>query len=145
MCILEVIMMLNTEKVKFKVSSAIGKIFVGDVYFALDPRVYDGVWGDLYGYKDGEWKDPDSGFLFAMKSTVEGDGIFLDSNGKSYEVESGTLGVVPVELWKGEVDEEYLDQVGMVVHAGEIEMVVDLNGTFAFLFNNCSMLVKTEV
>lgn len=72
--------------------------YVGDICYVLGDTVYDKIWGGMYGYQDGAFEVPGTGHSFAVTGTGFGDGVFVDSTGSRYPIDSGTIGIVPLEL-----------------------------------------------
>ncbi len=73
-----------------------GKYYVGDIGYAIRPSVFDGVWM-RNGFKDGHYKF--GPYEFAVHSTG-GDGGFRASDGTSYDVDGGNIGLVDINICK---------------------------------------------
>lgn len=71
--------------------------YIGDICYVLSDDVYNGVWGKIGQYQDGEYAT-DDGYKFAMASTAYGDGCYDDDNDNVYSVDAGVIGIVPFEL-----------------------------------------------
>lgn len=71
--------------------------YVGDICYVLADKLYHGVWGEAH-YHDGKYKDPETGFEFAVAGTAYGDGEYCDQDGNAYGVDAGVIGIVPLEL-----------------------------------------------
>ena len=80
-----------------QIKSDIG-FYVGDICYALSDKMYHEVWGDKYHFDDGCFEAMDSGFSFAVGSTANGDGCYVDNEGHEYPVDAGCIGIVPLEL-----------------------------------------------
>lgn len=76
-----------------------GRYFIGDICYALDDQIYSDVWGKQHGYSEGEYFVA-GGRKFAVAGTAYGDGSYKGSDGKTYSVDAGVIGVVPEALWK---------------------------------------------
>ena len=75
-----------------------GKYYCGDLCYNLKDSIYDGVWGDKFGYKDGLYRRKTDGAVFGMFGTG-GDGVFQDINsGEEYSVDAGHLGVASLSI-----------------------------------------------
>ena len=72
--------------------------FVGDPCYALTRSMYETLWGKMTNYRDGAFTDPASGLAFAVASTAEGDGCYRGSDGSNFPVDSGAIGIIPLEL-----------------------------------------------
>jgi hypothetical protein len=73
-----------------------GKYFLGDPSFVLPDKIYTGLWGNLYNYNNGKFIL--NGFDFATHNTHYGNGIYVDTKNRLYEVESGFISLVNVDL-----------------------------------------------
>ena len=71
--------------------------YIGDICYVLNDKVYHGVWGKAE-YKDGIYKEPSTGFEFAVAGTAYGDGEYEDNEFRRYYVDAGCIGLVPLEL-----------------------------------------------
>lgn len=71
--------------------------YIGDICYVLNDDIYDGIWGKIGQYQDGEYATG-GGNKFAMASTAYGDGCYGDDYGNVYGVDAGVLGLVPLEL-----------------------------------------------
>lgn len=74
-----------------------GTYYVGDLCYALDDDIYTGVFGGQ-GYADGLYRNGEDYFL--VGETAFGDGTYADTDGRSYGVDSGTIGICPIDLAK---------------------------------------------
>lgn len=78
-----------------------GRYYIGDICYALDDDVYQKQWGDKYNWAIGTHEITSNGLQgqFTVNYTAYGDGVYSDaSNGNSYTVDSGTIGIVPFDL-----------------------------------------------
>nr|DAR59231.1 MAG TPA: hypothetical protein [Caudoviricetes sp.] len=71
--------------------------YIGDICYVLNDDIYDGIWGKIGQYQDGEYAT-DGGNKFVVASTAYGDGCYGDDYGNVYGVDAGVLGLVPLEL-----------------------------------------------
>ena len=69
-----------------------GKYYLGDPSSLLPSSIYNGIWGDLYGYQNGKYSINDTDFV--VHNTSSGDGIFKDSKNRSYDIKSGTIALI---------------------------------------------------
>ena len=72
--------------------------YVGDVCYILADSLYHDVWGEKYHFRNGSIQDPESGRVFAVAGTAYGDGSYIGSDGTSFPVDAGVIGLVPLEL-----------------------------------------------
>ena len=75
-----------------------GKYYLGDPSSLLPSSIYNGIWGDLYGYQNGKYSINDTDFV--VHNTSSGDGIFKDSKNRSYDIKSGTIALIDTSLRK---------------------------------------------
>ncbi len=105
--------------------------YIGDICYVLNDDIYDGIWGKIGQYQDGEYATG-GGNKFAMASTAYGDGCYDDDYGNVYGVDAGVLGLVPLEL----VAKQNGVQWGAVFEGeGEATMVAK-DGEFEFTLPN---------
>lgn len=105
--------------------------YIGDICYVLNDDIYDGIWGKIGQYEDGEYATG-GGDKFAVASTAYGDGCYADDYGNVYGVDAGVLGLVPLEL----VAERNGVQWGAVFKGeGEATMVAR-DGEFEFTLPN---------
>jgi hypothetical protein len=77
-----------------------GEYYIGDLCYGMADEVYDVVWGNTFGYISGLYETPSRSHIFAMGSTG-GDGSFPGSDGHSYSVDAGIIGIMTTNLLKG--------------------------------------------
>jgi hypothetical protein len=120
---------MNKEKESFKINIKSGKMYIGDLCYALRDDIYDNVWGKQNQYNDGAYQTPEGDF--AMVGTAYGDGSYLGSDGMEYPVDAGIIGICDMAL----VDKD-VHGLGTVVEAdGEANISYE-NGTIAITYNN---------
>ena len=76
-----------------------GRYYVGDLCYVMNDEEWDKVTSLLFDancYLTGEFNLPD-GTRFASYFTAYGDGTYRDQHGRSYSVDSGTIGCIHVE------------------------------------------------
>lgn len=77
-----------------------GKYYVGDPCYVIADARWNEVCTQLFA--DGEDKERSEitldGITFWMHCTAHGDGGYTDGDGNEYGVDSGTIGIVPLEL-----------------------------------------------
>lgn len=94
--------------------SKIGKIYIGDPCYVLDKPIYNDIWGNKDFFKDGEIKIPKGTTISEETKEVikydcvmtvastGGDFTFELFSGDSkicdIDVESGSIGIIPVEI-----------------------------------------------
>ena len=117
---------------------SIGKIksnrfYIGDICYVLNEDLYQNIWGDKYGFKDGIIDFGINQVL--VHGTAYGDGCYCDNEGNMYGVDAGVIGVVPEELidWD-KIEKDYgskskICEFGNVVTAQEAELSYE-DGTF---------------
>ena len=91
-----------------------GVYYIGDLCYVMHNEwddVCDLTLGDQYP-NEGQFRLPD-GRQFAIFNTAYGDGEYFDKQGRSYSVDSGTLGCIKVDNLTEEVDENLGNVVEM--------------------------------
>lgn len=130
--------MRNAKAVKATIRSEKG-FYIGDVCAVLDDGIYTNIWGRIGGYLDGEYR-VDNGLRFAVGSTANGSGVYMDDNGNIYAVGSGVIGLIPLELV---TDWETAAAYGQVVQ-GVQEATMDENGgDFVFVLSSNRIHIET--
>ena len=87
--------MAGTNK-SFTINIKSGKMYIGDLCYALSDDIYDGVWGNQGHYEDGKYETQNG--EFAMVGTAYGDGCYLGSDGMEYPVDAGIIGICDASL-----------------------------------------------
>jgi hypothetical protein len=73
-----------------------GKYYLGDPTLVLHDKIIIGIWGSLYDYANGKYNI--NGVDCIMHTTHKGDDIFVDTKNRKYNVLSGVLSLINVEL-----------------------------------------------
>lgn len=120
----------------FKINVKNG-LYIGDLCYALDDRVYHKVWGKQNDYEDGAYVDPETGAEFAMVGTAYGDGYYkceiTDNEGydllDKYYVDAGIIGIADLSICtrKDEDGSDHFTGFGSVLPGfkGEVEITYD--------------------
>lgn len=125
---------MSRENESFKINVT-GKMYIGDLCYALDDDVYHGVWG-ANDYKDDAYKTDDG--EFAMVGTAFGDGSYGSTIGFEFPVDAGIIGICDGKLVKKEVTRPYGD-LGLIVDAvGEASIEYDEDGTITVTYTTPS-------
>lgn len=74
------------------------RLFVGDICYALDDRIYYDVWGKEMEWEDGIVRDNDK-VCSVVVSTQNGDGCYCDDQGNDFGVDAGNIGVTSSYYW----------------------------------------------
>lgn len=124
--------------ISVETTSAVG-FYIGDICYALDEDVYHGVWERQVRDGDG-WKDSDSpdfqggSFVYdyltvGVARTAHGNGCYHDAtDSMDFPVDSGYIGIVPLELVK---DLEKAANLGRIFPGNRARMYAD-DGEFHF-------------
>ena len=110
----------------FKINVKNG-FYIGDLCYALDEKVYDEVWGGN-DYEDGQYTDPETKAEFAMVGTAYGDGEYESSDGVTFPVDAGIIGVADLAICDGDTS------LGKVVP--------DYSGTVLIRYENGTITVS---
>ena len=98
-------------------------LYIGDICYALDDKIYDGIWGHE-DYADGKFRTHD-GLEFAVGSTAYGDGTYYGTDGTKYPVDAGVVGVVDLRL-ATKYSYEELEELGRIVpEADEVKFFAE--------------------
>ena len=84
----------------FKINVKNG-FYIGDLCYALNEKVYDEVWGGN-NYEEGQYTDPETKAEFAMVGTTYGDGEYESSDGVSFPVDAGIIGIADLAICDGD-------------------------------------------
>ena len=115
-----------------------GRYFIGDICYALPDDVYDKVWGDRYNYENGSYN------TFAVHGTAYGDGNYWGTDGVSYSVDAGVLGITDIGKMQRYSNEE-LNRLGKIVEVKDsIIMNCDEKGNFEFIVDGESFEIITD-
>ena len=115
-----------------------GKYFIGDICYALPDDKYDSIWGDKYKYQDGVYEG------FAVHGTAYGDGEYYGSDGVSYSVDAGVIGIVDIGEEQRYCDYE-LNRLGKIVEVQDcVIMNCDKDGNFEFTVDGKSFEIITD-
>lgn len=76
-----------------------GKYYLGDPCFALNEHYHYDIWQDMYKCDNGkiDLTEKEEDFMI-VHHTHYGDGIYYDSQKRKYNVESGTISLIPFEF-----------------------------------------------
>ena len=117
-----------------------GKYFIGDICYAMPDEKYGRVWGDKYDYDDGFYEKEG----FAVYGTAFGDGCFEGTDGRSYGVDAGVLGIVDIGK-EQRYDDAELNGLGKIVEVKDsLIMNCDDNGNFEFIVDGQSFEIITD-
>ena len=73
-----------------------GKYYLGDPINVLPSSIYNGIWGNLYDFKNGKYIIYDTDF--AVHNTHYGDNIYTDTKNRSYTVNTGMIALIDIKL-----------------------------------------------
>ncbi len=82
----------------YKYKAPPGTYYIGDLCYALDKKLYHGIFGSLGGYDNGLYTKRGSKDFFMMASTQYGDGEYQGSDGHLFSVDAGIIGIAPISL-----------------------------------------------
>lgn len=77
-----------------------GIYYLSDICYSMDDKLYDELWGEQHNYNSGFYTNGKD--HFAVFHTAYGDGCYKGSNGVSYGVDAGVIGIVSERLFKAE-------------------------------------------
>ena len=88
------------ENKSFKINVKNG-FYIVDLCYALNEKVYDEVWGGN-NYEEGQYADSETKAEFAMVGTAYGDGEYESSDGVSFSVDAGIIGIADLAICDGD-------------------------------------------
>lgn len=118
----------NVEE-KFTIKT--NKIFIGDICYALDDEIYDNVWCDELGCKDGLIK-VENKVVAAVGGTAHGDGLYYSADEREFPVDAGVIGIVDLN-YSNTKNLSRLERLGVIVDIPNGECTVKFsayNGVF---------------
>jgi hypothetical protein len=74
----------------------LGKYYLGDPSYVLSEKIYIGILENIYQFKNGKLNI--NGIYITIHNTHFGDGVFIDTKNRKYNIQSGLLGLIPLEL-----------------------------------------------
>lgn len=111
--------LIETENKGFPAEFGPGNYFIGDICYALREDIYDKDWGNRHDFKDGNYG------IYAVAGTAYGDGCYEGTDGFSYPVDAGNIGVTDMRYSKR--TREQLAEMGKVVNVKD-KLVFDSDG-----------------
>lgn len=136
----ELIKVDKTMKITLK---NIEGLYIGDICYALEDNVYDGVWGKN-DYKPGRYETED-GLQFVVDDTYSGDGFFKADDGTNYSVDAGVIGVVDLRL-ATRYDIEQLGNLGKIIMNVDSVLFESDNGLFDItVYKDGNVIYTTEI
>lgn len=136
----ELIRMDKTMKITL---NNIEGLYIGDICYALEDSVYDGVWGKN-DYEPGRYETED-GLQFAVDNTYGGDGFFQADDGTDYAVDAGVIGVVDLRL-ATKYNIEQLGNLGKVIMNVDSVQFESDNGLFDItVYKDGNVVYTTEI
>lgn len=122
------------------VHSDLGKIFVGDIYFALNLNNHKFKPVETHEY--GRCFEVD-GFKIAETAILCNE-THIGSDGNTYIIKSGLFGLLPQELWDEGMNENLLDKIGCVLEENDLSLSYQQKGAIEICLPNGTCLVKIE-
>lgn len=118
-------------------------LYIGDICYALEDNVYDGIWGKN-DYKPGRHETED-GLQFVVDDTYSGDGFFKADDGTNYSVDAGVIGVVDLRL-ATRYDIEQLGNLGKIIMNVDSVLFESDNGLFDItVYKDGNVIYTTEI
>ena len=120
-----------------------GKYYIGDLCYVLPDAIYHGIYGNLYGYKNGHYRiqGPDGvKYSFVVAGTYAGDGLYRGGE-REYEVDAGIIGMVDVRLCNPEVVDD------PAFHIQEFDNKVNFrcnDGIFKITCDSFTLIINTR-
>lgn len=82
-----------------KLTVPAGKYYIGDLCYVLSDPIYETIFGKLGFWESGHYveKEHPENFFF-LNHTAYGDGTYPASDGNSFSVDAGIIGICPVSM-----------------------------------------------
>lgn len=137
----------DTMTLKVNYTYPAGKYYIGDICYALSEDVYDKQWGDKFNYACGTHEMTSQGVsdVVSVNYTTYGDGVYTDTfNNIDFEVDSGTIGIVPIALC--DPNKVYDDKIkgGLVIKSISPINFKSNDGIFEITFNYDIMTILID-
>ena len=113
--------------------------YVGELLYAMGDEDYDGDWQS--DHSDIEGVHRLRGHTFALACIGDSDRTYTDSKGRTYEVESGHIGILPLELCEKSMEE--MQSKGQIVNT-QLAFFDANKGVVNVVFNNGECIVIEE-
>lgn len=125
-----------------------GKYFLGDICYVLKDEIYNDVWGKKHKYEEGVFAVRDANLSsdesFAVAPTAWGDGKYFDDQNRSYCVDAGVIGIVPISMWKTTAGDIVERGLGTILDIkGKLVMNAEA-GIFKIMADNEEILIDTK-
>lgn len=117
-----------------------GRYYIGDLGYGLLDHIYDYVFGGTV-YEAGLYKNEERNTFFFLGNTFGGDGDYKGSDGFNYSVDSGTIGICPVELL---THEDHVKGLGKVYSFKKPVECSAKDGVFKFLSTYENLMIDTQ-
>jgi len=124
------------EKLKFRCKSG---FYIGDPEYAMNSEVSK-QW-QKEEYRDGVFRTS-SGYKFGIFGTYEGDGIYKDSLGNEYTVDTGCISIIPMYLVDRVKLNSNLISLGKIITDKDVELLIK-DGVFYFSTESKEFTIDT--
>lgn len=134
---------INTMS-EVKATYPAGKYYIGDICYALDSKTYHQQWGKLYHYDKGTFQVQYKNIVktFSVNHTKFGDGVFMDTaNQLRFLVDSGTIGIIPIDLCDTKKIENDMMQGGHIIESKTSVDFRSNEGVFVIEYNNNNKMI----
>jgi hypothetical protein len=129
-----------------------GTYFIGDLYHALNEKYEEVVTENLeertLELEMEDEEDPLTGekkvYKIVFDYTFGGPGSYDDCYGKNYEIDSGLLAILPIEICDLPDDDETIDIIGQRIEFDEEVTVYFIDGVFLFHWENNLLKIDTK-
>lgn len=116
-----------------------GLYYIGDPCYCLGKEVYHDIWGGKYNYKDGII--PVNETFFAVHETMYGDGCYQSNEHIYFDVDSGTLSMIPISLM--EKVTSHGGWTTLEVKEKAVFFYDEEEGTFLIRYDNKELIIWT--
>ena len=114
-----------------------GRYFIGDICYALSDFVYNEIWGDNFGFREGLYNHQKG--TFVMGRAMYGNGDYLGTDGRVYAIDSGIVGMVSWDL----VDNKDCKSGSVHEFSESIYFCITGEGHFIFSSGKVKLVIDT--
>ena len=120
-----------------------GKYYIGDLCYVLPDSIYENVFGG-YEYANGLYRNNNAGStqIFMIGGTSDGDGKYDGSDGNSFCVDAGIIGICPVSMIAKE-KESSAKRCGHIYNFDTQVRATFSRGVFVFTSTHSRLVIDT--
>ena len=117
-----------------------GRYFLGDPLFCIEDELFDELFGN--GDLNKGVHTIRGGAKIVIDGTLCEDGVFMDSVGTAYHVQTACIALIPEELWDPRKSKARKD-MGRIIDTRSSISFSAVEGTFTVGFDNTQIVIET--